>query len=394
MGEELRIAISAGEPSGDEHAAELVEALLKREPALTFRGMGGRNMRAAGVDTVVDSEESASVMGFVEVVGSLGKILGALRDLVRLFDEWRPDLLIVVDYPDFNIQLARRAKRRGIPIIYYIPPQLWAWRTGRAKQIGKLVEACGVIFPFEPKFYSERGFDGAHFVGHPFVDHPADIDRAGVRSQIWNEARLDPERPTLAILPGSRPKEVVRHLIPMLAAYRVLRERRPEVQAVIPVAPAIRREDLQEHIHPEDQVGLINGRSSELLQCANAGLLKSGTSNLQGAFAGLPFCMFYVAPLVSEIIVRMFVKLREFSIVNVIRSETVKEFLQNQAGADTVADELEALLFNAAYADSVRTKLSEVTKTLQTPSDLEIFVGCSTSAERAAALALSVLNRL
>jgi len=385
-----RIAISSGELSGDEHASHVVKAFSALHPDTEFKGMGGRNLRDEGVETVVDSESSASVMGFYEVVLSLNKILASMKTMKNLLSSWRPDMLIIVDYPDFNIRLAKFARKLNIPVFYYIPPQLWAWRSGRAKTLKEVIDTLAVIFPFENEFYRKQGLQNSVYVGHPFSDSQKDLDYD--RTVFLKSLGLSPDKPVVAILPGSRKSEITRHLEPVLGALEILQKRNPDLQVVIPVATSLGVEDLAKKIPDNLNLRVIKGNSVNTLRCADAGLLKSGTSNLQAAYAGLPFSMFYKTGILAELIVKSLVGIKEYSIVNVIRSGTVKETLQREATPEVLARELEDLLVNDERRETLRRGLAEVTDSLSSHDPLTIFQECSNTAERVAKLISSRLQ--
>src|SRR5215470_18039876 len=203
-----KVLLVAGEASGDLHGAALVEALQRADAAIQVWGIGGERLRAAGMHTLIDTA-SVATMGFVETFGTLGRLVSAYRQLKRFMVEERPALLVLIDYPEFNLFLAKRAKALGIPVFYYVGPQVWAWRRGRVRKIARRVDRLGVVFPFEPALYN-NGRQFAAFVGHPLLDlvHPT-----RTREETLARYQLDPARPILALLPGSRKKEV-RHLFP------------------------------------------------------------------------------------------------------------------------------------------------------------------------------------
>lgn len=394
-----KILISAGESSGDEHAAHLVECLRELLPSgLEIRGLGGSKMRANGVDLALNFEDHGAVMGFAEVLFSAPRLIGTWHAMRALLTKWKPDLLVIVDYPDFNLALAKAAKKLDIPVFYYITPQLWAWRSGRVRAIAKRVNWAAVIFPFEEQFFRDRGYLGATFVGHPFCDELKRFNDAaaeeGYRNLFLISHDLEPTRPVLALFPGSRQQEIKRNIVPMLNAAREVQKRRPEVQVLISVVPAVA--GLLEELKGELPAGikLLSGKALDILRCADAGLLKSGTSNLQAAFYGLPFAMFYRTSALSEFIVRHVVKVREFSIVNVLRSGTVKEFLQDRNSPSVVADELESLLFDQTRRRELKTALGEVAQSLQfkeTRENKSLSLIGKTSPARAAELAARLL---
>ena len=385
------IVISAGELSGDEHAAKVIQALRAIVPELSVRGMGGRNLGAAGVTLDVDAEKSAAVMGFAELFGSLGKVLGALRTMKKLVRETKPDLLITVDFAEFNMHLASAAQRVGVPVLNYISPQVWAWRRYRVKSIARAIDQAAVIFPFEREFFEANGYHKSVYVGHPFADEWSDTPPS--RSAVLGGLGLDPAKPTLAILPGSRQSEVSRNLTTMRAALELLQTRHPGVQAVVVVAPTIDAAAVAAEVGAPPWLRVTQGNAIEIMRVADAGLLKSGTSNLQGAFCALPFAMFYRASPLSAFIVRRCVDLAEYSIVNVLRPGTVTEILQERATPEYTASVLEALLFNEEYRRELKEHLGEVRARLRSFDNRPEFAGTRNAPERVARLAAELLRR-
>ncbi len=388
-----RIFISAGETSGDEHAAQVVRALKNRHPELSFSGMGGTKMRAAGVHTIIDSEISASVMGFGAVIKSLGSILDTLKKLKLALEESRPDLLIVCDYPDFHFRLIKHAKKLGIPVLYYITPSVWAWRSSRVQFIKEHVDRAAVIFPFERKFFESRGYFQSVFVGNPLVE---EIENHRLNQQqkleYLKRHNLNPEKPVVAIFPGSRKQEILRHCDPMYGAFQDLRKSHPDLQALTPIAANLKEEQLRELIPDSSQITFSTESSLSALQIADFGVLKSGTSNIQAAFYGLPFFMFYGAPIITEIIVRSFVRVKEYSMVNIIQAGTIKELVSYRARRAVVKRELEKLLENPEMRTELKNKLLTVAQIFAGHDQIPELANCHTPAERVSELALQLLN--
>ena len=385
-----KIAICCGEVSGDEHAAKLVKALQECAPGAEFRGMGGRHSRAAGVTTVVDSEASASAMGFIELFSQLGKIRSALREMKKLLREWRPEVLVVIDFPDFNFILTKYAKKLGIKTVYFIIPKMWAWRSGRIKHFKRYIDHAACIFPFESKFCRAHGYEKVTYVGHPFAtefDNLASFDR----SQFITSLGLNPSLPVVALFPGSRRGELKRHLTPMIEGFEELRQRYPNVQGIIPLPGTINPEQVRAALPNHESIALVNQSSIEVLRAADFGLIKSGTSNLQASFCELPFIMFFSASRLTEFIVTTFVKLKHYSIVNILRHSTVLELIQEEVNPKRIASELEQLLIDPQACEAIRTRLREVNGMLRS---FEPFAGCTDQMnpyQRTALIALSLL---
>lgn len=394
----LKVAISAGELSGDSHASKLVEALRHFSPEIELRGMGGRNLKAANVELVVNSEKSAGVMGITEIFSKLGVLAFAFRRMTNLLKSWRPDLLIIVDFPDFNLRLARYAKRCGIPVLYYIPPKVWAWRESRVRYIKRYVDMVVSILPFEREFYERHGFNRITYVGHPFTDDMSRYARESAstegRKEFFSKLKVDSEKPIIAILPGSRSFEVKRHLEVALRGVKLLRENHPQVQVVVSIAPTIKAEKVNALLPKEFRgvswLDFYQGSSHELMCYADVGLIKSGTSNLEAAMCNLPFVMFYKVSAFTEQILKRLLKIKQFSLVNIIRPDTVTELVQHDLNPQKIAFELDALLFNPAQRTEVETGLAEVRSQLHYDGNPEAFTGCTTAASRAAKLSLEI----
>ncbi len=360
----LKLVISAGEASGDEHAAKVLKELAKAFPDLKARGMGGTALRSAGAETLVDSEKEASVHGFAELLGSLGKIFRSLAAMKQLLREWEPDLLIVVDYQDFHFRLIRTAKKLGIPVLFFISPSVWAWRKGRIKLVEKYVDRMAVIFPFEQGFYEKHGCFKTSYVGHPFAEEFAlePPDSSG-RRKLKRDLGFS-EEPLMAIAPGSRKAELELLLPNLSQAIWQFQEKHPEVQFALPVAPGIDQSLLTSLLGKDSPVVLFDREAKELYLAADAGLIKSGTSNLIAAFSGLPFSMIYKAKGITPFIVRKFVSIQEYSMVNIIRPGSIREIVQEELQAEVLSDEMEKLLFQEEYREEIVRALKEAREAL------------------------------
>lgn len=379
------ILVVCGEASSDEHTSEVVRQIRDLSPHTEVFGMGGDQLRAAGMEIVVDAKESAGVMGFTEVFGSLFKILRAFRLLCREAARRKPQLAILVDFPDFNLRLAKRLHAQGIPILYFISPQIWAWRTGRVKLIKSYVSKVIPIFPFEESFFRRYGVD-AEYLGHPFLDR-SEITKS--REQIIREIGLDPTRPLVALLPGSRKAEVERLLEPMLAAFRLVKQKRPELQAAIPVAATFELEWMKEQFSPDDQIAVVPGRSRELLCAADAAVVASGTATLEAALAAVPFLVVYRLSTLTYSIGKVLVRgVSYISIVNLIAGKkVVEELLQQDANAERIAQELESLLGDEERRELMNHEFRLVHDHLASGVDVESLV-----AGRVAKSALELIN--
>jgi lipid-A-disaccharide synthase len=383
------IMIAAGEASGDMHGARLVEAMNLLRPGLRFSGIGGRELAAAGVELLCDASRIA-VVGITEVISHLGDILAARKAMTERMRTDRPALLILIDYPDFNLLLAAAAKRAGIPVFYYISPQVWAWRSGRVKKIGRLTDRAAVILPFEQEFYAKRGV-AVDFVGHPLKD-AVRPECVASREDFFRAHGMTaaPDCRVVGILPGSRTKEI-RSLLPdFLAAAELLaaEDSGRNWLFLLPRASTISQElllesGLAEHQHRLNIRVLADDRCALMAAC-DAAAAASGTVTLELAILGVPAVTAYRFSPWTYRLGRLLVRhLRYFSLVNLIAGrEVIPELLQDQVSPAALAAKLRLLLDNAGHRREVLHGLAEVKEKLGPP-------GC---AERAAELALSCIK--
>jgi lipid-A-disaccharide synthase len=332
----LRIALVAGETSGDLLGGGLVEALRERFPAAEFAGVAGPRMKAAGVAAWYEADELA-VMGLVEVLRHLPRLLRLRRALRQQLLDWRPDVFIGIDAPDFNLGLERQLKRAGLRTVHYVSPSVWAWRRGRAAKIGQSVHRVLCLFPMEPPIYAEHGVD-ARFVGHPLADRiELEPDRGAARAALG----LDPQRPVLAVLPGSRGSEIARLGPVFVDAVRRLQRDMPTLQAIAPMADARCRERFAA-AGAETAMQLVDGRAHDCMVAADVVLLASGTAALEAMLCKRPMVVAYrLAPL-SHLIVRSLglLQTRSISLPNILAGgPLVPELLQGDCTAENICRE-------------------------------------------------------
>jgi len=335
------ILIVAGEASADLHAARVLEELRRLRPGLTAFGVGGPRLREAGLEALYPAED-ISVMGLVEVLPRIPRILSILRGLARAAEARRPKVALLVDLPDFNLRLARKLKALGVKVVYYISPTIWAWRRGRAFQIAKVVERMLCILPFEPEAYRGTGVQAA-FVGHPFAERP----EPGPPGDYRRGLGLAPGRTTVALVPGSRRSELKRLFPPMLEAAERIRAVHPDVQFVVPVAPTLSRDQLAPFLasHATLDVTLVDGRTDEVVGASDASLVKSGTSTLEAGLMLRPLVVVYKFSWLSYLVARLLVRLTFFSLVNLlVGRRVVPELLQGGASPEAMAAEVLAVL--------------------------------------------------
>ena len=331
----MRILISAGEASGEMYGAQLIEALRRRNPSLQFFGVGGQRMRDAGCDTVVDAGDLA-VVGITEILSHLPKIYGLFHRLIAEADRRRPDLAIVIDSPAFNWRVARQMKKRGVPVIYYVAPQFWAWRQGRVRLLRKYIDKALVIFPFEEKFYRDRGVD-ATFVGHPLAEVPMPNLS---REEYANQHNLDAGKTWITLMPGSRVKEVRMNLPTILSAAHQLGK---EFEYLLPVAPTLNLEFMRMAI-TGSSITLVD-EAIPALRHSWAAVVASGTATVEAAIVGTPFVMVYRVSPLTYALGKPRIKVPHFAMVNLIAGErVVPELVQRDFTADRVVTELQKIL--------------------------------------------------
>lgn len=357
MSRPIKVMISAGEASGDRLGAGLARSLLRLHPGVDIFGMGGDEMADAGVRLVQHASEVA-VVGFVEVIKHLPTIRRAMARLETTIRNERPDVLVPIDFPDFNLRLAAKGVAADVPIVYYVSPQVWAWRRGRVRTMRKRVRRMLVLFPFESAFYEAEGVP-ATFVGHPAA---ASRDRA-VREDLLPRIGLDPRRQVVALLPGSRSGEAGRLFPILLDAARALRRTHPSVQFVVPKATTIPGGFLEEFTARADIAGLAltEGAYPGILEVADAGAVASGTATLDAALAGLPFVAVYRMQFLSYLIARALVRVDHIALPNLIAgSRIVPELVQRDCTSTAIAEVVGSFLNDPSRAELIRRGLGGV----------------------------------
>ena len=374
----MRFLISAGEASGELYGAGLIEALRRRVPGAQFFGVGGQRMRDSGFDTVIDTH-TISVVGLAEVVVHLPKIYGEFNRLVREAKARRPDAAVLIDFPDFNLRLARELHKLDIPVIYYVSPQLWAWRQGRIEQIRKYVRKVLVIFPFEAEFYREHKV-AAEYVGHPLADEPLP---SVTRERFAAENQLNLTKTWIALLPGSRRKEVHLNLPGILQTAALLGY---HYEFLLPVASSLTDEWVRPLVAPSQvPINLVHDARAALFHSRTA-IVASGTATVEAALIGNPFVMIYRVAASTWAVGRRFVKLNRFAMPNLIAGrDVVPEFVQKDFRPATVAAKIREFLADGPERAAMVAGLAEVRAKLH-PS------GSETASERAAAAVLKAIQ--
>jgi lipid-A-disaccharide synthase len=371
------------------YGAQLIEALHRHDPSLEFFGAGGDRMRAAGCDMIVDAKD-LSVVGITEILSHLPKIYGLYQRLIAEADRRKPDLAIVIDSPAFNWRVARQMKKRGIPVVYYVAPQFWAWRQGRVRLLRNYIDKALVIFPFEEKFYRDRGVD-ATFVGHPLAEllRPA-IDRNGYATEF----HLDPSKYWIALMPGSRVKEVRMNLPTTLQAAAQLG---PNYEFLLPVAPTLDRAFLQTLIDArtiaQPRITLVPDSLPALCH-SRAGIIASGTATVEAAMMHTPFVMVYCVSPVTYILGKPRVKVPYFAMVNLIAGEqVVPELVQHDFTAQNVVARLQEILPDGLSRTGMLEGLTKVKAQLRAPEGNLKGPAPQAPADRAAEIILALLQR-
>ena len=366
------------------YGAQLIEALRRRDPQLEFFGVGGEHMRAVGCDTVVDAKE-LSVVGITEILSQLPKIYGLYQRLIAEADIRKPDLAIVIDSPAFNWRVARQMKKRGIPVVYYVAPQFWAWRQGRVRLLRDYIDKALVIFPFEERFYRDRGVD-ATFVGHPLADLPQPaIERKDYAAQF----HVDPGKPWITVMPGSRVKEARMNLPTMLEAAAQLGR---DYEFLLPVAATLDRSFLASLIG-RHRIRLVP-ESLPARWHSRAGIIASGTATVEAAMMRTPFVMVYCVSSVTYLLGKPRVKVPHFAMVNLIAGEeVVPELVQHDFTAANVVAQLQKILPDGIPRNRMLQGLTQVKAKLRAPAGA-LGGPVQRPADRAAAIIWSIGNSI
>ncbi len=371
------ILIVAGEASGDAHAGALVKEIKALEPTLNVIGVGGTAMRESGAELIADIS-SLNVMGLTEIGGKMQGVVGVFFKLVKFLKESQPDLLILVDFPDFNLFLARFAKRYDVRVMYYISPQVWAWRRARTRTIAKLVDRMVVILPFEVDFYRKHGME-VDFVGHPLLDLLANVPPQKKARAALN---ILPEMDLVGILPGSRLSEVKKLLPVMLEAVELIRKRFPETEFVFPLAKTLRKDDI-DYLFSNSPGSIIlhEGRTAEVISACDILIAASGTVTLEAAIIGTPLVIIYKLSSLSYQLARRLIRIPHIGLVNLVAGERLApELIQHEATPGNIAREVCTLLMNADRCKYIKQRFLDVKRKL----------GASGASRRAARIAIDI----
>jgi len=374
-----RIFIIAGEASGDLYGGNLVKAIRALDPSIYFLGVGGSHMKEAGVRLLRHAEE----MAVVGLPGpkSLLTIFEAFREVSASLTHWRPDLIILIDYPEFNLMVAGRAKRHGIPVMYYVSPQIWAWRSGRINTIRSRVDRMVVILPFEEKLYLEAGVN-VSFVGHPLLDLIALENEEGSLGRRYGE---NGSSQLIGLLPGSRVSEVSRLLPVMLDTAAIVVDLIPKVHFLVPLAPTIRREQINPYLNGRNlPLTVVKDSTHEVIRACEMIVAASGTVTLEAAILGTPLVVVYKVNPLTYWLGKRLVKVNHLALANIIAGETVApELIQHEVTPERIAREAMKIFNDDRRKEWIKRRLQDVHHELGTPG----------ASGKAAAIALELMGR-
>lgn len=375
----LTILFSAGEASADRHAANMFLELKKHQPDIQGIGMGGAQMAQAGIDIRYDSSNIA-VIGVVEVIRHYREIRRALKLMQEIVETERPDLLVCVDYKEFNFKLARFAKQCGIKVLFYVSPQVWAWRPGRVKKYGEVIDMMAVIFPFETAYYDAEKVP-VRYVGHPSVDkvHPQHS-----KADDMMRFNMDGKQPVVGLLPGSRANEIKRMLPVMLKAAEKLQASLPGLQFILPQADSISDELLDSYLKQSSvNITVVKNQPYDAIQCCDAVMTTSGTATLEIALLTVPMVIAYKLSPLTYRLGRWLVNTPFIGLPNIVAGKSIiKEFIQQEATAENLAAEIKRLLTDEIYANEMRENLRQV----------KVRLGQGGGSKNMAELALAMLS--
>ncbi|HKL26598.1 MAG TPA: lipid-A-disaccharide synthase [Desulfuromonadales bacterium] len=378
-----KVLIVTGEDSGDLHGAKLIRSTLAKNPQVRFMGVGGQRMADAGCELLMRAEDLA-VVGLVEVLGHFPKIWQAFQTLKGLLhDSGRPDALVLIDFPEFNLRLARQAQKAGVPVLYYVSPQVWAWRRGRVKKIARIVDRLAAIFPFEPDLY--RGLDiQVEYVGHPLLD---EFSGTPNRGEILERLQISEDTSVIGLFPGSRRSELKFMLQTLADAGKLIRDQRPGTRFLVPVAAGLSTADIAHCFSKDMDVHLLQPDEMTIYETAracDAVITVSGTVTLQIALAGTPMVIFYKLAPVSFAIGRKLIRVDHIGLANIVAGKrVVPEFIQGEATPQNLAAAALAIIDDQQRARQMRQELAALRQKLGKP-------GCS---DRVADMLLDMVSR-
>lgn len=373
------IVVIAGETSGDMRGGALLKQMKKLNPDLRFIGIGGDHMAEQGMELIYHSREMA-FLGFFEVVKHYPFIRKVFYDLVDTVQKEKPAMIVLIDYPGFNLRFARKMHELGVPILYYISPQVWAWGKDRVKKMAKWIGRMLVIFPFEKSIYEKEGMD-VHFVGHPLRDEAVP---SKTKSQFFKFLKLNTKHPTVGLLPGSRRQEVEKLLPDILDAYQILKKQIPDLQAILGMAPTLDDAFYHQFLDPREIV-CVRNETYNIMGHSDSVFVASGTATLETGLLGTPMVIVYRIAPISYLMGKYLVKIKNIGLVNIVAGETVvPERIQDDVNGETLAETMYPLLMDKVVQKEIKEKLHRVQDNL----------GEKGASKRAAEKAVEYLGRL
>lgn len=361
-----RLLFVAGENSGDLHASRLIHELRLAQPEIECFGFGGERMAAEGMRLEENLAQKFAIIGLTQVLRNYSKLKALLKRCEQMMEQERPEAVVLVDYPGFNLRVAQTAKRLNIPVIYYISPQIWAWHKSRLQKIARLVDLMLVILPFEEDIY-HRASVPVRYVGHPLND---DLSTTRSRSELLAELHLGESKRLVGLLPGSRAPEIIRHLPIMLEAAQKIHEKMDQTEFVIPRASTVARELIEKYVarFPQVPVRIVEQDLKSLRHAMDFAICKSGTSTLELAIAGVPMVIVYKVSLPTYLFAKSVVRIPWIGLVNIVANETVApELLQGQANPDEISRQVLRYLENPQVLREARNQLARVRAKLGRP---------------------------
>ena len=357
----MKIMMLAGEPSGDLHGSHLAAELIKQSPSAEIFGTGGEKMRQCGVTLLYDLKALA-ITGLLDVIKNAVRLKVIQTTLLSKIKSERPDLIILIDYPDFNLRFAKKAHRFGVPIVYYISPQVWAWRKGRIRQIKKYIKKIYVIFRFEEELYRKEGVP-VEFIGHPLLDI---VKPRLTRDEFLKGMRLKADGAVVALLPGSR-KRLVKTLLPvMLESARLVHKRVPQVRFIVSKSASLDKKTYDALLARSDlPVTLVEGNTYDVINASDVVLTVSGTATLETAILKKPMAILYKLPLVEYLLAKPLLRIKNIGLVNIVAGEiVVPEFIQSNARPEKIAMTIIDMLDNKSRYEAIQHNLTAVKNAL------------------------------
>ena len=367
-GKSIRFLIVAGEASGDMHGSGLVRALKNNHPNCEFSGLGGEQMRREGVKTFYDIDRMGAV-GVIEVLGDLPHYYKVYRKLSIEIGSGTYDAVILIDYPTLNLRLAKLCKKHSCPALFFISPQVWAWRKGRIKQIKRTVNKMFVIFPFEEVLLKKEGVD-AEFMGHPFVET---VKTSMSRDEAMSEFSLDSTRKIIGLMPGSRNSELKYLLDIMINSANEIKKNIKDCQFILPVANTLNTEDIKDRIKSNAvDIKIVEGKSYDVMNCCDFLIIASGSATLEAALLGCPMVIIYKLNWVTYWLARVLVKIKLYGLVNIVAGEeVVPELIQSKATVKNITKEVVTIMYDSERRENLRSRLLKVRKSLGDPGVLD-----------------------